>query len=400
MRDYVAKFDVQGRWVDMGHVPQGCVDVVDEESSPGPPVMSCDGVTYYLHKGKYRPRDHEGVVVWIRPHFEDVSREKIRELIVGAGGTLLEPEPGTEPAPAPKVVIPDGIVGAVYPEDLATERFQDRTSDKPLRFPLREKQKLAGFLTSRGIEEPIHYLICEEALPGVAPQALTQSGVLVPLGRPCNVDVALTAWRLGRPAIMAFTAEGHQALLADAKTFYGGNADGVFLNRSHKGLFQWLEAPAGPLIGSAQVKLEGPAMTFRGVADDRVLAEGRSLIPTGDIEPAPLAVTTMLLSRGRAELDPPGCSLIEIDVGPWHCAMSGGCLGGNTFYEVRDTGCGNDRSPLMRVTYREGVTTVSTPRLDLRSDVKVRTDGDRTTVLSAKFTYRVKGASPGDAETQ
>jgi hypothetical protein len=81
--------------------------------------------------------------------------------------------------------------------------------------------------------------------------------------------------------------------------------------------------------------------------------------------------------------------MLEIRVNNWSCAMSEGCLSGSTFFTVSEIGC-PDQGQLMATTYNEGVQTVSTPRLDLRADVRHRKDGDRITVLEAKLTYRTK----------
>ena len=189
--------------------------------------------------------------------------------------------------------------------------------------------------------------------------------------------------------MVAFTAEGHRALVADARTFYGGNPAGVYLGPAHRGLFNWVQGEPEFLIEATQLRFDGPENSFPPVAVENQVPLGRQLLPTGEVDAAPLAVTATLLSSGRAVLDPPGCTMLEIRVNNWSCAMSEGCLAGSTFFTVSEIGC-PEQGLLMSTTYNEGIQTVSTPRLDLRADVRQRKDGDRITVLEAKLTYRHK----------
>ncbi|MFT4625459.1 MAG: hypothetical protein ACI8PZ_004127 [Myxococcota bacterium] len=399
-RDFIVTFDEQGRWVDLGDVPKGCVDrPLDGRRSL--PALDCADVTYDLANGRYRPAQQKGVVVWLRPHFEEEAARRIAELLTAQGEPVPESLKARRAIPerveAQKGGKAAGFVEIRDPKEESTRALMQSALVRPHRFGLRGSMELAGFLRERGVDEAIHYLICEDALPGVAPQVLTQSGTLVLLGKPCMGDVSVTSHRLGRPALVAFTAEGHRALLADSRTFYGGNPAGIYLAPSHRTLFDWLAGEPGYLVEATQLKFEGPERGTQPVAVENPLSLGRRLLPTGEVEPAPLAVTATLLSRGRAVLDPPGCTMLQIDVNTWSCAVSEGCFPSSTFFDVKEIGC-EEKGNLMTASYREGTATMSTHRLDLRSDLTLRQDGDRITVLKAELTYRLKEAAedPGN----
>ena len=410
-RDHVVTFDEQGRWVDLGNVPKGCTDrpIAGRRVLP---ALECADVTYDIRHGQYRAAQQEGYVVWLRPHFEEEAAERIAELLQAQGEPIpdsvqqqrraqkdLERESASAKQGKAKAKAKAGkappTVGIRDPREESTRALLKSALVRPHRFGLRAPEKLAGFLQERGVEEPIHYLICEDALPGVAPQALTQSGRLVPLTEPCGGEAKVTSHELGRPAAVAFTAEGHRALLADARTFFGGNPAGIYLQPSHRPLFDWLEGEPGFLVEATQLEFEGTERGLLPVAAEDPVVLGRQLHPTGEVDAAPLAVTARFLSRGRAILDPPGCTSLQIDIGTWSCAVSEGCLPGSTFFVVREVGCGGAQV-LMETAYHEGTTAVSTPRIDLRSDIKLRQDGDRITVLEARLTYRLKEGQADD----
>ena len=255
------------------------------------------------------------------------------------------------------------------------------------RFGLKQPEFLSGFLSLRGVNEPVHYLICEDALPGIAAQVLTSSGRLVPLLYGCQQDIHLTTNRLGRPAIVAFTAEGHRALVADAKTFYSGNPLGSYLEDPYRELIAWLESNPGYPVKAIQLKFAGKERYFEPVSVEVPLAEGRLLVPTGELDAAPKAVSATLLTSGRSTMNPEGCEEFELLIGEWSCALSEGCFGGRPFYQVLEVGCGEPQI-VMEVGYRNGVGDAQTDNFDLRSEIQTRRDGDRMTVLHANFTYR------------
>jgi hypothetical protein len=400
--EFIITFDEEGGWVDLGSLPVGCMPVTDKYRVGTLPVIRCPGVFYDLVGDQYRPASQDGVVVWMRPKFDQVASDQLRRAL---GGVLPGEEETVEIESQPRPFnsnVP-GVVGRAVEsaavDRMAREKEMNRSLEpvterllgsaliKAHRFGLKQPEYLAGFLSLRGINEPIHYLICEDALPGIAAQVLTSSGRLVPLVYGCQQDIHLTTTRLGRPAIVAFTAEGHRALVADAKTFYSGNPLGSYLADPYEELIAWLESSPGYPVKAIQLKFGGKERYFEPVSAEVPLAEGRLLVPTGELEAAPRAASATLLTSGRSTMNPEGCEEFELLIGPWSCAVSEGCFGGRPFFQVREIGCG-EPEVVMEVAYRDAVRDAQIDNYDLRSDVLTRRDGDRLTVLHANFTYR------------
>ena len=401
-REFLITFDEEGGWVDLGSLPVGCMPVTDKYRVKTLPVIRCPGVFYDLMGGQYRPASQDGVVVWMRPKFDQVASDQLRRALGGVlpgeeETEIVEKQPRSIDENLPGVV--GRAVKSAEKERLAHEKEMNRSLEpvterllesalvKAHRFGLKQREYLAGFLSLRGINEPVHYLICEDALPGIAAQVLTSSGRLVPLLYGCQQDIHLTTTRLGRPAIVAFTAEGHRALVADAKTFYSGNPLGSYLTSPYEDLIAWLQTSPGYPVKAIQLKFGGKERYFEPVSVEVPLAEGRLLIPTGELKAAPKAVSATLLTSGRSTMNPEGCEEFELLIGPWSCAVSEGCFGSRPFYQVREIGCG-EPEVVMEVTYRDGVREAHTDNFDLRSEILTRRDGDRLTVLHANFTYR------------
>ena len=401
-REFIVTFDEDGGWQDLGSLPVDCMAVTDKHRLGTLPVIRCPGVFYDIVGGQYRPVNQDGVVVWMRPKFDQVASDQLRRAL---GGEAVDVQTFTVPQIEEKKseqTISESLVArsAVRQEknkkatDLesrslepVTERLLESSLVKSHRFGLRQPEFLAGFLSARGVNEPIHYLICEDALPGIAAQVLTSAGRLVPLLYGCQQDIHLTTNRLGRPAIVAFTAEGHRALMADANTFYSGNPLGTYLKKSDRDLLAWVESDPGYPVKAIQLKFEGKERYFEPVSTEVPLAEGRYLVPTGELAPAPQAVSATLLTSGRSTMNPEGCEVLELLIGEWSCAVSEGCLRSRPFYQVREIGCGEPKV-VMEVPYRGGSQEARLERLDLHSEVQTRSDGDRVTVLQANFTYR------------
>lgn len=360
--EYVATFDEQGRWVDLGELPAGCLDRDKTQGGTnidGFPLEVCSGRLFMFIEGAYRVVQHDGVVVWTE--------------------ALADPEPEPEPEPA------DGVAPALpdrKPGELAA-----------FRVTLRHQDRLAGFLAQRGIDKPLHYLICEDAFDGVKAQVLTEQGRLQELGFGCLKDVSISGEGLGRVVAVAFTAAGHDALVNDVNTFYGGSPEGLFLDPRWRSLLDVVESDPGFLRGASKLRFEGTPQYFRAMAAEEPVPGGRRLLPTTlRAGFAPLAVTATLMSEGRNEIDPPGCSLLQADVEPWLCALSRGCLPSSKFVRVREVGCGEPRD-VLSVSYGSHVADGGTDELEVRMSLDTRRYGDRVDVLRARLSYRMKGGA-------
>src|SRR4029078_12092388 len=122
------------------------------------PDLDCGGEHWLMVDGRYQVVSHEGVVVWYRalPKVATPPPEPAKAKTTKAK---------KDPAP------PEPVVQTELPG------LPPGTTDLPLlvgRFPLKSADALGSFLAVRGVTEPVHYVICEEAFDGVRAQALTE----------------------------------------------------------------------------------------------------------------------------------------------------------------------------------------------------------------------------------
>jgi hypothetical protein len=360
-REFLVTFETDGRWRSMGEFP---VDCHDESDSFRPaevfPALDCKGVTYMLIDGAYRPRSHDGVVVWTRP----------------PAPVDEEPAPGEEAAGGePEGALPPGVILPDVPL-------------KPLRVVLREPARMAGFLAEHGINEPVHYLICEDAFPRIKPQVLTAMGQIKPLVYGCVRHINLSDRSEGRPVAVAFTAHGREALLADVASFYGGSPEMVFGDEQRE-LVEAARRSPGYERGALKLTAEGMQVFVDPIAQERPLGTGRTLISKDQRNPAsqPATVAT-ITSAGVAELDPEGCALLRVKTEEFLCF--GLCRGGSTFLSIEEVGCGEPRE-LLSIPYSGGVEEVEVEGIQVRAAVDSGTEAARYKVARARVAWRAKG---------
>jgi hypothetical protein len=348
--EYLVSFDSEGRWIDLGSLPVDCHDQAAEVGAPsdGFPVLDCAGVTYSLVDGRYRATGHTGLVAWVRPPSES-------------------PTPAAEPSPEGEA-----------PFDVAATESLPR----PLRVVMRDPSRLAGFLAERGVTEPVHYVLCEDAFPGIKAQVLTASGQLRPLSFGCVGGLYLSDPEAGRPVAAAFTAAGRDALLADVMSFYAGNPDGLFLDPDLASRLAEAGRSPGYQRGSIKLSSDATPVFFEPVAPDRPLEGFRSPIPKDPRSPASAgASTATIVTEGAAELDLPGCAKLRVRTESFSCL--GLCTGGSTFLTVDEVGCG-EVTPLLALPYTGGMADASAQGFDVRATVEF-SDGE---VLRARITWR------------
>ncbi len=350
-REFIITFNPDGSWRTLGELPVDCHDEADGfGEADGFTAQNCAGVTYLYVDGGYRVGSHDGVVVWTRPR--------------GHGG---DPEEG-------------GQAGGL-----------DLLSDvplKPIRVVLREPARMAGFLGERGINEPVHYLICEDAFPGIKPQVLTSMGQIKPLAFGCVRHINLSAPTEGHPVAVAFTAHGREALLADVTTFYGGTPDPIFVEEQ-RSLLEAASRSPGYERGALKLSAEGVPVFMDPIPEERPLGTGRSLIPKSTRQPAsePATVAT-ITSAGVAELDPDGCTQLRVTTADFNCF--GMCSGGSTFLQIDEVGCGEPRA-LLSAPYRGGTVEVQVEGLQVRAVVESSTGAGRYRVDRARVAWRAVG---------
>jgi hypothetical protein len=236
------------------------------------------------------------------------------------------------------------------------------------RFALRG-DRLGAFLSFRGVDRPIHYLICEEAFEGIAAQALMDDETIAPLRIGCISDLRLQGGGAAKPVAIALSPAGRRALVADVTTFYAGNPDGLFLDDQWSELIAQVGAEPGFLVGARKLvgdtkESDAPPLSpfpdpTRDVASAHVLDARDSRL-----EAAPLSSTVVITREGDATVDPPGCGLLHLRTSSF-VRYGFSSLVSKPFLTVEDTGCGAPTT-LATVGYTGGVTELELEGLALR----------------------------------
>lgn len=321
----------------------------------GFPALDCSGVTYRFDGAGYTISGIEGPVVWLPPT-EEVD----------------DPKRSTK-------------------KHKATKRIPLPGPPDPFIFTLSKEENLAGFLSERGIYEPIHYLICETAFEQLRPQVLTASGELKALDVGCigDADIAgatkIADYGDVLPQMIAFTGNGYKALLDDLHTWMSGGHD-LFISRSNGKLLAKYAQPPRRRLGSIRTSFNGPELLTNPIARDSTIKGVRRLHQIEFAREAPPLVESFnIVESGRYPLK--GCGEIEAVVNSWHCLRTKGCTDSSTFMQVRNVGCGK-KSPWRSIPYRAG----AHPYNDgsYKGRVKIQSEGQgQVDVLRAEFAYQL-----------
>jgi len=341
-RQVVYTFGAEGSWTLLGDLPAKCV----ERQSADFPDLKCQGQEYRFNNGKYGLFSHEGAVMYMPP---------------------------TPELPA---------AGPV-----------------PYRVSFSQQQKLAGWLDDRGVTEPIHYLICEGALPGIAAQVLTESGKQIRLNTGCIRQLVLSGPKRGefgrtQPVAVAFTGAGHTALIKDFATWFAGSPEGMFLDREQRGIVAALETPVKPMLGSVKLSFQNNTAEASEVIDrpsvarERRIPGYRPLLPSKFGKAAPVGNSAVIKSSGVASIDPEGCSMLEVETFKWHCAAKHGCTGGTNFMTVKELGCDAPKT-LVSVPYKAGLSGGASEDIEVRVNLIGLGGTAQFDVLKAVIEYRV-----------
>ncbi len=354
-RDYVVRPEEDGTWTVLGELPAGCSTLSRRPAEL--PMLDCLGETWLVDEGRYRVIDPKGIVVWYRPTKPP------------------EPAPTTPPAPGEPATMP-----GLAPTELGPVKVG--------RFPLKG-DGLGAFLATRGVDRPIHYLICEEAFEGIHFQALNDEEQVVELQVGCISDLKLEGAIAGKPVALALSPAGRQALIDDVTTFYAGNPDGLFLPEEWRPLVDSLAVAPGYEVASTKLVADtkesaAPSFSPRPVPS-RAVESAHALIPQDSRHaPAPLALTVPVLRSGKAQADPPGCTVLRTTTGPFRASAFGFS---KTFLVIDEVGCGEPRT-VATVGYTGGVQDVKLDGLELRVVVDARTSNRGFEVASARLSWR------------
>ncbi len=400
-REWAVTFEADGSWQVMGTLPTGCLDAPLIDRKGGMPLLRCPGVLYDYGAAGYRPAQQEGIVVWLAPIQLGVAERLARETKANRVEAVpLEPiRPKRASGGSGSGSRASGSRGSVGDEPVAEaaivkrrrEEFVASAFVRPHRLELASAERVAGFLAERGVDSPVHYLICEDAYPGVAAQVLTEAGEIVPLAFGCMDDLVVAdrnPEEVGHPVAIAFTAHGHEALRNDVATFYGGTPDDVWLEPGRESLLNKLRGDAGYPLGYVEVDALSPAHFTRAIAHERPLGGARALVPAEGVAGPRPGVSATLMTPGVAQLDPPGCERLQIEVGAWQCGVSNACIpGAATFLRVDEVGCG-EPTTLLAAGYRGGVTDGTFGGIEVRAVVDSRVEGNGARVRTARVAWR------------
>lgn len=334
-------------------VPDACAAVA---GTNGYPDLDCAGSIYRFQGTQYEIVEHEGVYAWMPPTKEIERKVKDKKEKV-------------------KVAI-DG-------------------PPNPFLFTLTRRSHLAGFLADRGIVEPIHYLICEEALPGARAQVMTQTGEIVPLAVGCIGDIQIDGptrrsdFGDGIPMMFAFTGTGYRELLEDVAIYLSGSTDKLFMDRRQRALYDRIAAPPIRRKGAIRLRFEGPERIFDPVASEGGIERDEPLVASEfTTPPPPLARTVVIDGPGRYALE--GCSELDVDMSGWHCLFTKGCGANSTFMTIRNVGCGPGNP--VSYPFARGVHGYGDGVIDGRIAIESIDQDGQIDVLRARFSYRERPA--------
>ena len=329
------------------------------QQQTGFPDLDCSGSTYRYGEEGYAIVEHEGLYAWMPPteQVDDGKPKKKRK---------------KGPPPVPKRKVIDG-------------------PPEPFLFTLIRPSNLAGFLADRGVVEPIHYLICEEAIPGIRAQVLTQRGEIVTLAMGCIGDLMvegptrLADFGDGLPRMFAFTGNGYEALKEDLAAYMAGGSDLLFMSAADRELFNAVIAPPARRVGAIRVAFEGPDRIFDPVAAEEPVTTQRTLVASEFGYEVPPKVSTIVIDGpGLYDLD--GCAELDVKINDWHCLRAKGCGAGSAFARIHNVGCG-DAQPV-DVPYKRGILAYNDPVIEGRVAVESLELNGQIDVLRLRFSYR------------
>lgn len=201
----VYTFDPGGQWRLLGEMPKGCLN----SDGAGFRPMTCGDPTYVNERYVFRPGvpfspgEERCAVGSNKGHYQ---LERLR----GAYVWIRDPSDlGGPPRPW---------------------HLQVQGANVPI----------ASWLGERGIDRPVHFIVCEEFFPDMSAQVLTEDGQITQLQPGCGESIQLRGnmvrERFGTqlPSAVAFTATGREHLLEQMNVFLGGSERRHFQNPSQQ----------------------------------------------------------------------------------------------------------------------------------------------------------------------
>jgi hypothetical protein len=319
------------------------------------PDLDCSGATWRFTGAAYTPIAQEGVVVWMPPTKDVKDDAKSKE--EGKDVFVKEPDVG-------------------YPV--------------PFLFTLTRAGQLGGFLAERGINEPIHYLVCEDALPGMKPQVLTQSGefVVLPVGCLGAIDLMgpkrATEFLELRPKMIAFSATGYRRLVSDLAVFLTGADDDSLMSSDKRKRFENIRKVPERRQGSYLLSFAGDELLTSAIAGEGPIPVSGRLQVSELVDSLPPRAYSITLDEAR-RYDIEGCGDLEVTAEEWHCSSSKGCSASDTFMVLKNPGCGTNKE--LRVPYKSGKYTFKDGFIEGVLRLETAESARQIDALRVRFTY-------------
>jgi hypothetical protein len=353
-------------WNLLGELPRDCTQRSQDDGAAEFPILDCAGKQWMFIDGAYQFVGHEGVVVWYR---EGAVEEPVEEA-----------PKGKAPEPPPKLIELPGLAADA-----------NRGPIKVGRFALRSEDRLGAFLAFRGIDRPVHYLICEEAFEGISAQALTDDENVSQLKIGCISDLRLTGSPGAKPVAIALSPAGRRALVDDVTTFYAGNPDGLFLDGRWLEVVDQISQEPGFLVGARKLigdTKESDAAPLTPMPDPLRPITVAHVLDARDarLEAAPIATSVGLVKEGLATIDPPGCSVVEVRTNTY-VRFGFSSLVSQPFLTLTEVGCG-ERRELGTVGYTSTVQDFGLEGLQLRVATESRASSRGLQVARARLSWR------------
>ncbi|MCB9678588.1 MAG: FHA domain-containing protein [Alphaproteobacteria bacterium] len=380
--EIIITFGEDGSWQLLGRLPQGCVD---QRGSVGFPDLACDGIDYRMLDGAYRAVAQLDPVVWFVGEATGEYKPEEKE-DKGKKGKKVKTKTKTKIGPdGEEIVVNTGM--EKVPELAALHGAKGPVA---FRLAMGNVDQLAGFLAAQGITEPVHYIICEDALPGMPAQALLRGGVVQPLAFGCGKDVKLEGVRAqafegAKISAIAFTAAGREMLPKHLAYTWSGAPDPLFVPGFYRGVVDTAARWPIPLKGGVYLGFESAGHVFHPIASEPILPDRVRLDAEDAIQVE--AITATILSPGKATLDPAGCAQVEIRARAFRCAFIRGCMPGKKFIQVVEKGCGEEKV-IATAGYHSGATVGATDNVEVRIEVQTQSAMSVTDVIQVRVGAR------------
>lgn len=305
----VYTFDSDGNWQLLGELPKGC----QNSEGAGFRTMTCGDPAYASRVYEFKP----GVPFQPGPGRCAMGSNKGHYELERVKGAIVWVPGGAGKAPKP---------------------WHMNVKD--------DRRALATWLGERGIERPVHFIVCEETFPNLGAQVLTEDGRIERLQPGCagtlDIEGPMASSRYGRarPAAVAFTQTGHDLLLEQLNVFLGGSTRDHFQNPFQK---QWLREFADtPQVVTSDLltfdaQPDASERFFRAVAsENKRLVLDRFERLSGLQVPGIRRAGDWTWAAPQSVINTPCGAYVNVSVNNWRCGPP--CFSTSKFLKISQIG--------------------------------------------------------------